>query len=226
MKGEINMKKGIIVTEQNFESVLSKLQKICNAYKMLTWYKVYDADKEKKEFRSCSIGLYKRVVYNEKKDRYRKVVSLKYNSTFTEVEKHRIREKYEDRTCDDYISEKIYEERKPLILISYASSVGLPICEGDVVIFYPFKGFTVWTDNMFTAATNSGRIYYKHTFFPDIFKGKIKDLQYEINKRRKEWEEDADDYLAMEEKWRSQNDNLYDDDDEWWGDYMEEDDED
>ena len=60
--------KKIIVTEENFNEILSKIQSICNKYRMFKFYRVFSEDmKEQKEYKNNSIGFrYEAKEYKDK----------------------------------------------------------------------------------------------------------------------------------------------------------------
>lgn len=206
--------KKIMVTEQNFNEVITKLQKICNKYKMFELYKVFSFDyKEDKKYRCSSIGFHKelKVLYPDRS--YKGVIKFHAVSSYIGVEKHRIREKYESSSAG-YIDTKIYEERKPLISMDIRSSNMLIVTEGDYIIFHPFGIFSVWTDNTLIKMKDDDLVRYKHTYIPDRFKGKILSIEAERLKRSNEWADDMNYYYQEEKRWNEDNDDFYNDDED------------
>ena len=182
----------ITVTEENFEEILEKLQKICNKYKMFSFYRVYSEDmREQKQYRKNDIGSYTRVKYKtDKKGRknFKKVREFYAVNSYICVTKHQFREAYE-RGEDNYDVREIYSEMKCLIHMDMNAGSALDISEGDKVQFFPFGGFAVWTDDELTRFDDDLTIY-KDAFFPDFLRGKIKNLEEENKKRDAEWEEE------------------------------------
>lgn len=190
----------ITVTEENFNKVLDKMQKICNKYKMFEFYRVLTEDmKEEKQYRRGSIGFNYTVKTKTDKngelicERVKKFFS--YNN-YVRVTKHRFREEFEQGK-DTYDAKYCYPKMKSLIRMDLPGCRVLVISEGDKVQFLPFGGFVVWTDNNFTRF-ESPLIIYKYIFIPDFFKGKIKSLEDENAIRDEEWEE-------WEECWNKQH---------------------
>lgn len=176
----------ITVTENNFEKVLVKLQKRCDKYKMLEFYRVLNDKTHKRN----SIGFRKHYIRHI--DAYgnctfkTKKKFFKYTRYICAM-KHHIREAYETDK-ESYDARHIYPELKPLIYLELSGSGALVIGEGDIVQFLPFGGFIVWTDDEYTRFDNPLTIY-KHIYIPDFIKGKIKNLEQEKEIRKKECEE-------------------------------------
>lgn len=182
----------IIVTEDNFEKVLEKLQKICNKYKMLEFYRALSEDTKEVKYKTNPIGfrreLNKEWIDKSGKHKYTVKKKLFMHSNYVCVTKHSFRIDYENDK-ESYNAKYAYPEMKPLIHLSLAASCALVICAGDKVQFTPFGGFIVWTDDNYTVFDNPLTIY-KHIYIPDLLMGKIKNLEHEKETREKELEEE------------------------------------
>ena len=183
----------IIVTEENFESILKRLQKICNKYKMFEFYRVFSEDMtEKKDCRRNSIGF----------RHNRKQIEFFSHNSYVRVTKHRFREDYE-MDKDSFNAKHFYTKIHSLIHLDLSGYSALVIGEGDKVQFLPFGGFVVWTDDDFTRFENPLTIY-KHIYIPDFFRGKISNLEQENAIRDKECEEESkewEDFDTEEDIW-------------------------
>lgn len=201
-KESISMRK-IIVTEENFERILKRLQKICNKYKMFEFYRVFSEDMtEKKEYRRNSIGF--------RYSRYRKQIEFFSHNRYVRVTKHRFREDYE-MDKDSFNAKHFYSKMSSLIHLDLSGCSALVIGEGDKVQFLPFGGFIVWTDDNYTRFENPITIF-KHIYFPDFFKGKISNLEQENAIRDKEWEEESKEWEDFDwEDFDTEEDIWYDD---------------
>ena len=179
----------ITVTEENFNKVLERLQKICNKYKMFEFYRVFTENmEEQKQYRRNAIGFRDSVKNNTDENgnwTCKKVKEFFSYNKYVRVTKHHFREEFEQGK-DIYN----YPKMKSLIHMDLSCSSALVISEGDRVQFLPFGGFVVWTDDDFTRFENPLTIY-KHIYIPDYFKGKIINLEEENATRDKEWEEEA-----------------------------------
>ena len=179
----------ITVTEKNFESILSKLQKVCSKYIMLRSCRVYDTNMiEKREYRRSPIKIgtkFKEI--RNKNGSYKRLMRIpeiyKFKA-FIGVAKHSFRKEWEENT--NSYNAKLYKEMKCLIHFDLGGGCALSICEGDKIEFLPFGAFYVYTDNKFTSLNGISSIY-RNGFFPCE---KIKDLEEEKKKREKEWEEE------------------------------------
>ena len=190
--GESSMRK-IIVTEENFESILSKLQKTCNKYKMFEFDRVFTEDMvEEKQYRRNSIGIRDEVKHI--KDELGNLEDLKIvkrffaNSKYVRVTKHLFREEFEQGK-DSYNAKYCYPKMKSLIHLDLSGGRAEVISVGDKVQFFPFGGFVIWTDNDFTRFESPLKIY-KNIYFPDFIKGKILNLDEENSIRDKEIEKE------------------------------------
>lgn len=206
----------ITVTEQNFRKVLKKLQRICNSHKMFEFYRVYSENMvEEKQYRNSAIGFRRKAQgYIDKNGEYNvnHVNEFYAYSNYIGVEVHRYRKAYESDP-KSYDSETYIELRKPLIYLDLLASRALVISDGDKIQFLPFGGFVIWTDDDFTRF-NKPLTIYKHAYFPDFFKGKIKDLEKEKSIREQEWEEDAawwDEQYEIEMQRELDEDDFYND---------------
>ena len=183
----------ITVTEENFESILEKLKKICNNYKMFEFYRVLSEDMtEQKKYRRNSIGFRNSVKSRINKNGeqiYKKVKEFFSYNKYVRVTKHHFREEFEQGK-DSYGAKYCYPKMKSLIHMDLSGGSAVVISEGDKVQFLPFGGFIVWTDDDFTKFENPLTIY-KHIYFPDFFNGRITNLEEENVIRDKEWEEEA-----------------------------------
>ena len=185
--------KKITVTEENFNKILEKIQKICNKYKMFEFYRVLSEDMtEQKEYRNNSIGFRNDIKeYTDKNGEwnYKRVKKFFAYSKYVRVTKHHFREAFENDK-ESYDAKYMYPKMKSLIHLDLSGSSALVISEGDKVQFLPFGGFVVWTDDDYTRFESPLTIY-KHVYFPDLFKGRITNLEEENSARDKEWEEEA-----------------------------------
>lgn len=179
----------ITVTEENFNKILERLQKVCNKYKMFEFYRVFTENmEEQKQYRRNAIGFRDSVKSHTDENgnwAYKKVKEFFSYNKYVRVTKHHFREEFEQGK-DIYN----YPKMKSLIHMNLSGSSALVISEGDKVQFLPFGGFVVWTDDDFTRFENPLTIY-KHIYIPDYFKGKIINLEEENATRDKEWEEEA-----------------------------------
>ena len=178
----------ITITEDNFETVLTKLQNICNKHKMLEFERVYSSDLTEIKRKSNPIG-FERVISKgwideDGKYKYKTKKKLFINGNFIKVSKHRFREAFE-KDPNSYDA-KMYLESKSLIHIDFGPLSALVLHAGDKIQFLPFKGFIIWSDD--AVANLDPTTVYKYIYFPD-FRRKIKDLDQENEKRREEWEE-------------------------------------
>lgn len=192
----------ILVTEENFEGILNKLQKICNKYKMFQFNRVFTENMvEEKQYRKNSIGIRDEVKHIE--DEAGDLVDLKivkkffaYN-TYVRVTKHLFREEFE-QDKDSYNAKYCYPEMKSLIHLCLSGCEAAVISVGDKIQFLPFGGFAIWSDYSFTKFDGS-LIIYKDIYFPDFIKGKILNLEEENSIRDAQIEEEArwwDEHLA------------------------------
>ena len=87
--------KKITVTEENFNKILEKIQKICNKYKMFEFYRVLSEDMtEQKEYRNNSIGFRNDIKeYTDKNGEwnYKRVKKFFAYSKYVRVTKHHFR---------------------------------------------------------------------------------------------------------------------------------------
>lgn len=186
------MMKKIVVTEENFNEVLSKIQSICNKYKMFEFYRVLSEDMtEKKQYRNNSIGFRRKIrkytdSYGE--GNYKKVWEFFAQNEYVRVTKHQFREAFENNE-DSYDAKYAYPKTKPLIYLDLSGGSALVISDGDKIQFLPFGGFIVWTDNDFIRFDDPLTIY-KNIFVPDMIYGKIDNLEEENSIRDSEWEEE------------------------------------
>lgn len=199
--------KKIVVTENNFESVLEKLQERCNKYKMLKFYRVLSEDHKEVSYKSNPLGFRKTLKkeYKDKDGDYKYKFKNKFYlyNIYVRVTKHHFREAYE-KDKESYEAKYLYPRMKSLIHLDLSASSVSVIDEGDIVQFLPFGGFIVWTYDHYTSFDDPISIY-KYIFFPDFIKGKIKNLEDENKNREKEWERDA-------EMWHSVYENACEDD--------------
>jgi hypothetical protein len=192
----------ITVTEENFNKVLEKLQRICNKYKMLEFYRVYTEDmQELKTYRRNSIGFRdtaKECFDEDGNWKYEKVKEFFSVNTYVRVTKHHFREAFE-QGLDNYDAKDGYPETKALIHMGLSGCSAEVLTVGDKVQFLPFGGFIVWTDNDFTRL-DKPLVIYKHIYFPDFFKGKISNIEEENSIRDAEIEEECDLWNALYER--------------------------
>lgn len=185
--------KKIIVTEENFSEVLSKIQSICNKYKMFEFYRVFSEDmKEQKQYRNNPIGFrheIKEYTDGNGEWNYKKVWKFFARNKYVRATKHHFREAFE-KNEDSYDAKYAYPKMKSLIHLDLSGSSALVISDGDKIQFLPFGGFVVWTDDDYTKFDKPLTIY-KNIFVPDILNGKIDNLDAENSIRDSEWEEEA-----------------------------------
>jgi len=187
------MFKKITVTEDNFLSILERMQKVCNKYRMLEFYRVFDENmKEKKQFRSNAIGIREGItVIRDSEGNYKskKTKKMYYANQFLLVNKHSFRNAFEQEQ-ESYES-KLYSKMNTLIHLDYGNGRVLVLHLGDKIEFLPFGGFIIWDSNERYNFDTAPISIYKYIFIPDYIKGKISNLEEEITKRYKEWEEES-----------------------------------
>lgn len=183
----------ITVTEDNFNKILERLQKICNKYKMFEFKRVYTENIEKEQYRINSIGFrdnIKHITENSGILIYKKVKEFYSYNKYIRVTKHYFREEFEQGK-DTYNTKYCYPRMKCLIHMDLDRASALVISEGDKIRFLPFGGFIIWTDDDFTRFEKPLTIF-KYIYLPDFFKGRITNLEEENTIRDKEWEEEAE----------------------------------
>lgn len=188
----------MIVTKNNLEKVLRRIQKFTNNYKMYEFCKCHTDGSLIWENIYSSIRF--TPTYNEDTGKVKK--KFIRQTEFVKAIKH--------PHCDDYDK----DEMRPLICLGTGPDEALIIREGDAVIFHLLKpfGFTIFTNNNFTRITDDCPLYiYKNTFIPS-FKNPIFDINEEVEKRELEEEDlnelDYEDYSYDDE----------DEEDEWYYD--------
>ena len=188
------------VTEKNFNSVLEKMQKTCNKYRMLKFYRVYDMNmKEKKDYRRNPFGFYDRLKLNRDGHLITLEKEFFYKNIYLRVEKHPFRQDVENGK-ETYGAKYIYPNSKPLIHIDLGAGRALVIHEGDIIRFIPFGGFIVWDNHENDYASNISKMYFKYIFFPDFIKGRILNLESENIDRDMELEQEA----RLYEEWENE----------------------
>ena len=184
--------KKITVTEDNFLSILERLQKICSKYRMLKFYRVYDENmKEMKQFRNNAIKIRENIAVDRtSKENYKikKTKKLDWFNEFVLVNKHPFREEFEQGKFKNSFVEKVYLSNPIVIHISLYGGGALTLSLLDKIQFLPFGGgFIIWDYDRFE---NLPETFYKYIFIPDYIAGKISSSDEEINKRNKECEEE------------------------------------
>lgn len=195
-----------VVTEENYMEVLEKLQKICNKYHMISKYQCFKINHHtKKDNPPDSLITYERrtwgyrphFYYDEDRDTWiREIKPYQYNQ-FVYVQKHSIREAYEQNPEDEHCK-RDWDEIKALIHLDIDVCEVLVISVGDKVKFEKNR-FTVYTDDSYL---NLGKMeyLYKHTFYANRL-SKIHDLNEAINNRNEEWQLEEERYAKMMEKY-------------------------
>ena len=197
----------IEVTEDNFESIMKRLQKICNKHKMIKFYKVFkENNKEQKEYRNSGIRIDKHYVGGI--DNLKRKYKLVIEASFIKVTKHHFREAYESEE-KSYESD-LYNKMHSLIHMDTNCASVVVLSVGDKIRFLPFGIFNTWTDDDYTRFENPLTIY-KETFVPYYFKGKIDNLDNEIKKREEQWEKENEWWMEQDRK-EMEQDYLYESD--------------
>ena len=185
------MGKMYTLTEDNYMEVLHRLEKICNRFKLLRKYEVFELDTPKRNKREK----YPNKTYEDKSWGTREVWDDEFNtyeekfsySKFIHPTKHHHKIAY-DENPDSYDG-KLYLQMKSLIHINTGASSAIVLSCGDKVRFEKW-GFIVYTDNDFIRFEGKLNVY-KITYIIDRVNGRIENLEEEIQKRNAEWEEDA-----------------------------------
>ena len=190
----------IKITEDNFELIIEKLQKICNKYRMLKSYKVYD-EKRKERYHKPAVQFLSvcEKVKNPNQEngrRYKKKLKVIAPNNYVCITKHFMRKSYEEQENGTLTSDMInnewfahrYIETRPLIHFDLGNSEVIVMGVNDEIKFYPFKIFTIYVYEDNCKGDDSYSIY-KYTFFPDFIRGKIDNLDYENEIREKENDE-------------------------------------
>lgn len=185
------MGKMYTLTKENYMEVLHRLEKICNRFKLFSKYEVFELDipkRNKKEnypnktYECKSWGT--REVWDDEFNTYEEKFSY---SKFINPTKHHFKIAYEENP--DSYNGKLYLKTKSLIHINTGASSAIVLSCGDKVRFEKW-GFIVYTDNDFVRFEGKLNVY-KNTYIIDRVSGRIESLEEEIQKRNKEWEEDA-----------------------------------
>lgn len=185
------MGKMYTLTEDNYMEVLHRLEKICNRFKLLSKYEVFELDTPKRNKREK----YPNKTYENKSWGTRKVWDDEFNtyeekfsySKFIHPTKHNFKTAYDENPNSH--NSKLYLKMKSLIHIDTGASSAIVLSCGDKVRFEKW-GFIVYTDNDFVRFEGKLNVY-KNTYIIDRVSGRIESLEEEIQKRNKEWEEDA-----------------------------------
>ena len=212
------MGKMYMLTEDNYMEVLHRLEKICNRFKLLNKYEVFELDIPKRNknenypnkiYEDKSWG--KRLVhdgfdldgfgiYHEEKFSY---------SKFIHPTKHAFKTAYEENP--DSYNGKSWLNTKPLIHLNTGISCAIVLTYGDKVRFEKW-GFIVYDDNDYVRFEGKLNVY-KNTFIIDRVNGRIESLEKEIQKRNKEWEEDA---AWWDEQYEKELESEFMDEEEDW----------
>lgn len=215
------MGKMYTLTENNYMEVLHRLEKICNRFRLLEKYEVFELDTPKRNKREN----YSNKIYKDKSWGTREVWDDEFNAheekfsvnKFIHPTKHFLKTAYEENPKS--FDGKLYAEFsfKPLIHINTGASSAIVLSCGDKVRFEKW-GFIVYTDNDFVRFEGKLNVY-KNTYIIDRVSGRIESLEEEIQKRNAEWEEDAawwneqyekeleSDFLDMENEMYEEEDN-------------------
>ena len=213
------MGKMYTLTEDNYMEVLHRLEKICNRFKLLRKYEVFELDTPKRNKREK----YPNKTYEDKSWGTREVWDDEFNtyeekfsySKFINPTKHHFKIAYEENP--DSYNGKLYLKMKSLIHINTGASSAIVLSCGDKVCFEKC-GFIVYTDNDFVRFEGKLNVY-KNTYIIDRVSGRIESLEKEIQKRNKEWEEDAAWWNEQYEKelesdfWDMEDDEMYEEGD-------------
>jgi len=186
--------KKITVTEDNFEKILKRMQKICNSRYMINKYSVTEYSRTDGSFISKQnlrngIFIRDKMEYDKTTNNFRKKRVVEIIDNFILVAKHRFRQGYEDGTLDKW-DIPVYEKFGSLIHLSTGISSALVIHVGDQIMFAPFSAFVIWSKD--NSLSTPAKLIYKNVFMPNYSKAKIKNFNEEIEKRRKAEEEEFD----------------------------------
>lgn len=185
------------VTTENYKKVLNKMERRFHKYKTICIR--YHINSDGKKFWKHSIGWYIKNDYKEclegKRKKPKKKLKFYNGSNFIHITQHRFVDS--DFSLD---KEQIEKYGNVLIHMDLGTTCGKCIYEYDRVYLLPFGITIVSTDERILTDLFKGE---KQLFIPDIFKGKI-NLEEEIEKRDKEWEQDAEYYNKLEDE---ENDN-------------------
>ena len=206
----------IKVTEENFEKILERILRYTNKYRMFEFYRVYDDETNTLKHKVNPFGIKYDIKYIDKENgdfEYKKKYKFYYFDKYVKSTKHRFREEYETNP-DSWDAKHFYSEshNKPLIHLDTSGCTALVISNNTEIKFLPFHlGFIIYDTNDDIRIHDEKRTIYKHTFVPNIFNGKIKDIAEEDEKRYKEWEEYCDYYNQdWKNQFREYVDELYD----------------
>lgn len=202
----------MIITEQNYESILNRIKKFTDKYFMLEKYDVFIDNKKTKDNSRFYFNIDD--FFYEKNGKYKRHKKIYFRKIFIEAVEHHFRKSYlgtseimfiSDDAKDYYnkINRELYEEYKSVILLSKGIGEGIPLSIGDKVRFDPF-GFTIFQNDHDT------KTVYKYSF---IIFSKINDTDELIRKRREleenfsiyNYEDDYDDLFSP----------IYDDEDDY-----------
>lgn len=214
------MGKMYTLTEDNYMEVLHRLEKICNRFKLLCKYEVFELDTPKRNKREK----YPNKTYEDKSWGTREVWDDEFNtyeekfsySKFIHPTKHHFKIAY-DENPDSYDG-KLYLKMKSLIHINTGASSAIVLSCGDKIRFEKW-GFIVYTDNDFVRFEGKLNVY-KNTYIIDRVNGRIESLEEEIQKRNAEWEEDTAWWNEQYEKelesdfWDMEDDEMYEEEDD------------
>lgn len=192
------------ITEENFETIMEKMQRICNKRKMLEFSSEYDPITGKE------IGARKKPIYFR-----RGMKRLGINSTFIDITKHFLRNEFE-KDAESYQA-KMYAEEKTVIHLSLDVDMGASLRIGDSIRFLPFGVFIIYTDNKSLVKAGVPYKLYKDIYVPDIRKcGKILDVEQQRTSRIEAEYELEELYMATNGA-RDDYDDFYDygEDYEW-----------
>lgn len=153
----------ITITEDNFETVLTKLQNICNKHKMLVWsWNYYDQNGEQIGELVKETPIRTSYDYKKKKDYHC------LNRIFYNVTKHHFREAFENNPESYDASYYINDEYKALIHMQFNCGAAEILHTGDQIIFYPFGIFKIYRKMIFDYSK-----FEKSLYVPSYFRGRL-----------------------------------------------------
>lgn len=197
--------KRIKITEINYKDILNKIQNTTNKYKCFEFYRVLNENfkkcKESDFAKRSSIGFRKRMIKVRKhgKTKYRHFYKFESNNIFLDVAEHAFKTEFDSdehqKEFTDYIT-----CGRPLIHVDDGPLSAVVLRDNaDYIRFLPFGIIVLYTNN---DDIFDNKKYYRHIYIPDIFNGRITDINFEKEKRFKEWNNEMEDqyWNELEEK--------------------------